>query len=150
MTVKIPVGIKRLDPDAQLPRYAHPGDAGADLFALEDTIIPPGETRAVRTGLAMEIPEGWEIQIRPRSGWALKRQEYMLPNAPGTIDAGYRAEVGVLIRNVPGTGGPLIIQKGDRIAQAVLGRAYEAVWGEVEELSETERGLGGFGSTGTR
>lgn len=150
MTVKIPVGIKRLDPNAQLPRYAHPGDAGADLYALEDTIIQPGQTKAVKTGLAMEIPEGWEVQIRPRSGWALKRQEYSLPNAPGTIDCGYRAEVGVLIRNEAGNGELLAIQQGDRIAQAVLARAYEAAWVEVEELSDTDRGQGGFGSTGTR
>lgn len=94
----------------------------------------------------MEIPEGWEIQIRPRSGWALKRPEYLLPNSPGTIDSGYRDEVKVLIRNT--TGSALLVARGDRIAQAVLSRVYEIAWIEVEELEESVRGLGGFGSTG--
>ena len=146
MTVKIPVRFRKLDPKAIIPTYAHPGDAGADLYALEDTWVAPHSTVAVRTGIAVEIPEGWEIQIRPRSGWALKRPEYLLPNSPGTIDSGYRDEVKVLIRNT--TGSALLIACGDRIAQAVLSRVYEIAWIEVEELEESVRSMGGFGSTG--
>ena len=146
MAVKIPVRFRKLVPEALVPTYAHPGDAGADLYALEDTWVGPYSTVAVRTGIAVEIPEGWEIQIRPRSGWALKRPEYLLPNSPGTIDSGYRDEVKVLIRNT--TGSALFVGRGNRIAQAVLSRVYEIVWEEAGELEESVRGLGGFGSTG--
>lgn len=146
MAVKIPVRFRKLVPEAIVPTYAHPGDAGADLYALEDTWVAPHSTVAVRTGIAVEIPEGWEIQIRPRSGWALKRPEYLLPNSPGTIDSGYRDEVKVLIRNTSVSA--LFVARGDRIAQAVLSRVYEIAWIEVEELEESVRGLGGFGSSG--
>ncbi len=146
MTVKIPVRFRKLVPEAIVPSYAHPGDAGADLYALEDTWVAPYSTVPVRTGIAVEIPEGWEIQIRPRSGWALKCLGYLLPNSPGTIDSGYRDEVKVLVRNTSVSA--LAISRGDRIAQAVLSRVYEIAWIEVEELEESVRGLGGLGSTG--
>ncbi len=146
MTVKIPVRFRKLVPEAIVPSYAHPGDAGADLYALEDTWVAPYSTVPVRTGIAVEIPEGWEIQIRPRSGWALKCLGYLLPNSPGTIDSGYRDEVKVLVRNTSVSA--LAISRGDRIAQAVLSRVYEIAWIEVEELEESVRGLGGMGSTG--
>ncbi len=146
MTVKIPVRFRKLVPEAIVPNYAHPGDAGADIYALEDTWVAPYSTVAVRTGIAVEIPEGWEIQIRPRSGWALKYLGYLLPNSPGTIDSGYRDEVKVLIRNASVSA--LHIARGDRIGQAVISRVYEIVWEEVEELQESVRGLGGLGSTG--
>lgn len=146
MTVKIPVRFRKLVPEAIVPSYAHPGDAGADLYALEDTWVAPYSTVPVRTGIAVEIPEGWEIQIRPRSGWALKCLGYLLPNSPGTIDSGYRDEVKVLVRNTSVSA--LAISSGDRIAQAVLSRVYEIAWIEVEELDESVRGLGGLGSTG--
>jgi dUTPase len=94
----------------------------------------------------VEIPEGWEIQIRPRSGWALKCLGYLLPNSPGTIDSGYRDEVKVLVRNTSVSA--LAISRGERIAQAVLSRVYEIAWIEAEELEESVRGLGGLGSTG--
>ncbi len=146
MAVKVPVRFRKLVPEAIVPSYAHPGDAGADLYALEDTLITSDSTLAVRTGIAVEIPEGWEIQIRPRSGWALKCLGYLLPNSPGTIDSGYRDEVKVLVRNTSASA--LAISRGDRIAQAVLSRVYEIAWIEVEELEESVRGLGGMGSTG--
>lgn len=146
MTVKIPVRFRKLVPEAIVPSYAHPGDAGADLYALEDTWVAPYSTVPVRTGIAVEIPEGWEIQIRPRSGWALKCLGYLLPNSPGTIDSGYRDEVKVLVRNTSVSA--FAISRGDRIAQAVLSRVYEIAWIEVEELEESVRGLGGLGSTG--
>ncbi len=146
MTVKIPVRFRKLVPEAIVPSYAHPGDAGADLYALEDTWVAPYSTVPVRTGIAVEIPEGWEIQIRPRSGWALKCLGYLLPNSPGTIDSGYRDEVKVLVRNTSVSA--LAISRGDRIAQAVLSRVYEIAWIEVEDLEESVRGLGGLGSTG--
>lgn len=146
MTVKVPVRFRKLVPEAIVPSYAHPGDAGADLYALAETWVAPYSTVAVRTGIAVEIPEGWEIQIRPRSGWALKCLGYLLPNSPGTIDSGYRDEVKVLVRNTSVSA--LHIARGDRIGQAVLSRAYEIVWEEVEELQESVRGLGGLGSTG--
>ncbi len=146
MTVKIPVRFRKLVPEAIVPSYAHPGDAGADLYALEDTWVAPYSTVPVRTGIAVEIPEGWEIQIRPRSGWSLKCMGYLLPNSPGTIDSGYRDEVKVLVRNTSVSA--LAISRGDRIAQAVLSRVYEIAWIEEEELEESVRGLGGLGSTG--
>jgi len=146
MTVKIPVRFRKLVPEAIVPSYAHPGDAGADLYALEDTWVAPYSTVPVRTGIAVEIPEGWEIQIRPRSGWALKCLGYLLPNSPGTIDSGYRDEVKVLVRNTSVSA--LAISRGDRIAQAVLSRVYEIAWIEVEDLEQSVRGLGGLGSTG--
>lgn len=140
------VKIRRLHADARLPRYAHgpAEDAGMDLHSVEATVLHPGETKLVSTGLAIEIPPGYEAQIRPRSGLALKNG-ITLPNAPATIDPGYRGEVRVILHNF-GTQ-PFAIAPGDRIAQMVVAR-YEAVEWLEAELSDSQRGEGGFGSSG--
>lgn len=183
---KVPVKIKRLHPDAVIPKYATDLSAGFDLYAVEDVIIEPGETKAVGLGLAFEIPAGYEIQIRPRSGISLKtllRQS----NSVGTIDADYRGEVKVMFDNIAEPDyrlyiddlrsevyavngevfdikgevsmevdygsllhGSYIIRKGDRICQGILSKVPQANFIEVEELSDTERGCGGLGSTGVR
>ncbi|OJT54180.1 dUTP diphosphatase [Bacillus licheniformis] len=165
------VNIKRLSPDAQIPQYAHASDACFDLVSAEEVVIEPGETALVKTGLAFEIPEGYEMQIRPRSGITLKTE---LRVQLGTVDAGYRGEVGVIVDNiaplnmeVPFDYGPLmvtgeiyrmngdlpqfsyIIRKGDRIAQAVIKPVEQAAFTEVAELGDSDRGAGGFGSSGT-
>ena len=137
--------LQKIREGATLPAYQTPGAAGFDLCAAEDVVVPPRGTAIVPTGWAIEIPEGYEVQIRPRSGVALKRP-ILIPNSPGTIDSDYRGEVGVIVRNV-GCFHERIAQ-GDRIAQAVLSQVPRAEIVEVEELSDTERGVGGFGSTG--
>lgn len=185
MADKINVKVKRLSDDAVIPQYATEGSAGFDLIAIEDVIIEPGETKLVPTGLAFEIPQGYEIQIRPRSGVSLKTALRVV-NSPATIDSDFRGEVKVIIENtsdnsdnfVDFTEGlingnylvavndnwdmkevgadffcvrpcvPYLIRKGDRIAQGVLQRVPIANFIEVDELDETERGAGGFGSTG--
>lgn len=195
---KVPVKIKRLHPDAVIPRYATEGAAGFDLVAVEDVVIKPGETALVKTGIAVQLPEGYELQIRPRSGIS-KKTKLRISNSPGTVDADYTGEVGVLIDNIAlpdytawysnedgyvvaketvdymltlgsdienirwhgpdETTVPLkfgwyrpdktyIIRKGDRVAQGVIAEAPQAIFVEVDELGETERGDGGFGSTG--
>ena len=140
------IRIKRLDPDAQLPAYAHgpAEDAGMDVRSLETVMLEPGAPRAVATGLAVEIPTGYEVQIRPRSGLALKHA-ITLPNAPATIDPGYRGELKIIMLNLGRA--PYEIRAGDRIAQMVVSR-YEAVEWEESELNESVRGVGGFGSSG--
>jgi dUTP pyrophosphatase len=137
--------VKRLTPDAALPLYAHPGDAGMDLHANESLTLCPGESGMVRTGIAIALPPGTEAQVRPRSGLALKHGVTIL-NAPGTIDAGYRGEVGVILINH----GPADyhVAKGMRIAQMVIQPVLCVDVVEAQELSETRRGEGGFGSTG--
>jgi dUTP pyrophosphatase len=165
------IRIKRIHTDAIVPSYAHIGDSGFDLVALEDVIIEPGETVKVRTGLAFEIPDGYELQIRPRSGVTSKTK---LRVALGTVDAPYRGEVSVLVDNVailrqgiytayplkidgifdePSRteeyrGGTYIIRKFDRIAQGVIAPVIRASFTEVDELTDTDRGDGAFGSTG--
>ncbi|MDX8406805.1 MAG: dUTP diphosphatase [Mariprofundaceae bacterium] len=131
----------------EFPHYATALAAGADLrAAVEDTVtIKPGQTRLIPTGLAMALPDGYEAQIRPRSGLALKHGITVL-NTPGTIDADYRGEVGVILINHSDT--PFLIQRGDRIAQMVIAPFVQAGFEEAESLSETERGSGGFGSSG--
>jgi dUTP pyrophosphatase len=138
--------VKRLTPDAVLPRAAHPGDAGLDLFADEAAELPPGESRLVRTGISVELPGGTEAQVRPRSGLALKRHVTIL-NSPGTIDEGYRGEVGVILINHGRE--PFVVEKGMKIAQLVVKPVLHVVVEEAASLSETGRGAGGFGSTGT-
>jgi dUTP pyrophosphatase len=140
------IRIKRLRPAAQLPAYAHgpAEDAGMDLRAVEDTVLEPGVPAAVPTGLAIDISSGFEAQIRPRSGLALKHA-ITLPNAPGTIDPGYRGEIKVILLNLGRE--PYRVRAGDRIAQMIISR-YEAVEWDESELSDTERGDGGFGSSG--
>ena len=180
-TMTINVKIKRLHPDAVIPKYAHEGDAGFDLVAVEDVVIEPGETKLVRTGLAFELPPGYELQVRPRSGISLRTK---LRVVLGTVDSGFRGEIGVIVDNIAQkeyycrgknqelgvlydenaigidgresvTGkshpaGTYIIRKGDRIAQAVIKPVEQAHFVEVDELDETERGAGGFGSSGVK
>ncbi|HOO59205.1 MAG TPA: dUTP diphosphatase [Candidatus Mcinerneyibacteriales bacterium] len=131
----------------ELPCYMSRHAAGMDVRAAESKEIPPGKTALVRTGLFVEVPPGYELQVRPRSGLALKHR-LLIPNAPGTIDADYRGEVGIILMN--GGDEPFFIEIGDRVAQLVLCRVYEARWEECDELNETGRGGGGFGHTGTK
>ncbi|HLH17376.1 MAG TPA: dUTP diphosphatase [Bryobacteraceae bacterium] len=140
------IRIQRLHPDAILPRYAHgpAEDAGMDLHAVEEVTLEPGVARLVPTGLAIELPPGYEAQVRPRSGLALKHAIAM-PNAPGTIDPGYRGELRVILLNLGRE--PYTIAPGDRIAQMVVAR-YEPVEWLESELAQSRRGAGGFGSSG--
>ncbi len=140
------ISIKKLRPEAVLPSYAHgpEEDAGMDLRACADAVIPAGGTVLVPTGLALEIPPGYEAQVRPRSGLALKHSITM-PNAPGTIDPGYRGELGVILHNLGKE--PFTVHAGDRIAQMIVAR-YERVEWEESELQDSTRGQGGFGSSG--
>ena len=140
------IRIKRIDERAVLPAYAHgpDEDAGMDLRSIEDVVLSPGVPVAVRTGLVIEVPTGYEAQIRPRSGLALKHA-ITLPNSPGTIDPGYRGELKVILLNLGKA--DYQIHAGDRIAQMILA-AYQAVeWAEAE-VAESARGSGGFGSSG--
>lgn len=142
------VKVKRLRADAVIPEYATPGAAGFDLTAVEDVAIAPGETKLVPTGIAVEIPWGYEMQIRPRSGFSLKTP-LRIANAPGTIDSDFRGEVKIIVTNTSENKG-FYIKKGDRIAQGVIAPVMRAVLEEADDLSETDRGDGGFGSTGVR
>jgi dUTP pyrophosphatase len=143
----IPVQVKRLPHGAglPLPAYATAGAAGMDVVSAEDVTIAPGARHAVTTGLALAIPQGYEIQVRPRSGLALKHG-ITVPNTPGTIDSDYRGELKVILINHGAE--PFAIARGDRVAQLVLAPVVQAAWDEVAELDATERGEGGFGSTG--
>ncbi len=138
--------IKKLHPNAELPAYAHGPleDAGMDLRSVENVLLEPGVSRLVPTGLSIELPPGYEAQLRPRSGLALK-QAITMPNAPATIDPGYRGEIKVILLNLGKE--PYQIHTGDRIAQMVIAR-YEAVEWEESELNDSVRGAGGFGSSG--
>lgn len=140
------IRIQRLRPDAALPEYAHgpDEDAGMDLRAVEDALLSPGVPRLVPTGLAIELPPGYEAQIRPRSSLALKHA-VTLPNSPATIDPGYRGEIRVILLNLGRE--PYQVRAGDRIAQMVVAR-YERVEWEEGELNGSRRGAGGFGSSG--
>lgn len=135
------------DGDGTLPQYAHPGDAGADLCAAisSPTTLYPGERKLITTGLRARITDGFELQIRPRSGFALSTGVTVL-NAPGTIDSGYRGIIGVILINHGDK--PVTINPGDRIAQAVVAPVIRAVFEERDTLDDTRRGDGGFGSTG--
>jgi dUTP pyrophosphatase len=147
VSLPVAVRVKRL-PHGEglpLPAYATSGAAGMDVVAAEDVVIAPGARHPVATGLALAIPHGFEIQVRPRSGLALKHG-ITVPNTPGTIDADYRGELKVLLIN-HGTE-PFAIARGDRVAQLVLAPVVQAAWDEVAALDETARGAGGFGSTG--
>lgn len=175
---KLSVNIKRLSEYAVIPQYAKANDAGFDLVATEDIIVEPGATVKVPTGLAFELPEGYELQVRPRSGVTLKTK---LRVQFGTVDTGYRAEVGVIVDNISiyadlleiptmdgeyvilsidgkyhhcsekiHEGGSYIIRKGDRIAQGVIKPVEQVAFTEVDELNATDRGAGGFGSTGIK
>ena len=128
-----------------LPSYATHGSAGMDVVAAEDLDLMPGQRHAVATGFKVAIPEGYEIQVRPRSGLALKHG-ITVPNTPGTIDSDYRGELKIILINHGAES--FAIERGDRIAQLVLAPVLRADWHEVSQLSDTERGSGGFGSTG--
>ena len=130
-----------------LPEYAHMDDSGLDICAFleEDLIIKPGERALVQTGIYVAIPDGYEFQVRSRSGLALKKGIFVL-NSPGTIDAGYRNSIGVILYNSGKD--DFTIKNGDRIAQLVLQAVPMVVWQEVESLDDTERGMGGYGSSG--
>jgi len=147
--MSIPIRVRRL-PHAEglpLPSYATAGAAGMDLIAAVQApvTIGPGERALVPTGLTIALPPGYELQIRPRSGLAL-RHGITLPNTPGTIDEDYRGEIGVILLNTGREA--FVIERGARIAQAVLAPVFRAAWREVETLDATERDVGGFGSTG--
>lgn len=143
---KLKVGFKKLNKDAIMPKFAHHGDAGMDICSIEDAELMIGRPTMVKTGLAVEIPFGYEIQVRPRSGLALKGVTVW--NSPGTIDAGYRGEIGVILMYTSTDASAFHIKKGDRIAQLVLAKIPDCEVFEVSELSESSRGCGGFGSTG--
>src|SRR6185312_17299870 len=136
----------RLEPDLPLPAYAHPGDAGADLVAAQEVELAPGERVAVRTGIAVAIPEGYVGLVHPRSGLAARLGVTVL-NAPGTVDAGYRGEILVILVNHDPVN-TVKISRGDRIAQLVVQRVERASFHVVDELGDTSRGTGGHGSTG--
>ena len=147
MPEPVPVRIKRLPhgDGLALPAYATPGSAGMDVLAAEDVTLAPGGRHAVASGFSVAIPEGYEIQVRPRSGLALKHG-ISVPNTPGTIDSDYRGELKVILINHGRD--PFVIARGDRVAQLVLAPVTRALWDEVAELDDTVRGAGGFGSTG--
>ncbi|HWH00593.1 MAG TPA: dUTP diphosphatase [Pilimelia sp.] len=146
MSDAVPVAVQRVDPDLPVPSYAHPGDAGADLYAAEDVELPPGGRALVRTGVAVALPEGCVGLVHPRSGLAARLGVTVL-NAPGTVDAGYRGEILVnLINHDPRT--PAKISRGDRIAQLVVQRVERAHFQVVDRLPDSVRGAGGHGSTG--
>jgi dUTP pyrophosphatase len=140
------VSVLRLDPDLPLPAYAHPGDAGADLVTSVDVTLAPGERALVPTGVALALPDGYVALVHPRSGLAA-RHGLSLVNTPGTIDAGYRGEVKVLLINHD-LHEPIELRRGDRVAQLVVQRFERAAFVAVDELPESSRGAGGYGSTG--
>ena len=170
------IKVKKLHNDAIIPKRAHTSDAGFDIYAIEDSIIEPGETALIKTGLAFELPDGYEMQIRPRSGITLKTK---LRVQLGTIDCGYVGEVGVIVDNINRDRnvvpdyylsvdgghvsaieyfgawnnfekGSYLIRKGDRICQAIIQRLPDVELIEVKSLGDSERGAGGFGSSGVR
>ncbi|WP_222928376.1 dUTP diphosphatase [Cellulomonas telluris] len=138
--------LRRLDPDLPPPAYAHPGDAGADLVAREDVVLPPHGRRTVPTGVAIALPEGYAAFVHPRSGLAARHGVTVL-NAPGTVDAGYRGEIAVTLLNTDPEHS-VELRRGDRIAQLVVQRVEHAAFVEVDELPDSVRGAGGFGSSG--
>jgi dUTP pyrophosphatase len=141
---KIPVKILRIHPEAYIPKYEHLGDSGADVYSIDDYVLQPFERKAFATGISLEIPLGFEVQVRPKSGLALTNGITVL-NTPGTIDSGYRGEVKVILINL-GTE-PYHIKKGQKIAQLVVAPVIFGNFIEVNNLSDSERGNQGFGST---
>lgn len=140
------IAVRRLDPSLPLPAYAHPGDAGADLVSTVDLVLAPGERALVPTGIGIALPDGYVGLVHPRSGLAAKHG-LSIVNTPGTVDAGYRGEIKVLLINHDPVE-PIVIARGDRIAQLVVQRFERARFVEVEDLPESVRGAGGYGSTG--
>jgi len=151
------IKFKKLCPDAVVPKYATPGASGFDLVAVEDVTLFPGETKLVKTGLAVDVGPGYEMQVRPRSGLSLKTA-LRVANSPGTIDSDYRGEVCVIMSNSSSTTAvgmgfepnTIYILKGDRIAQGVICPVVQADIEVVDDLDDTARGAGGFGSTGVK
>lgn len=137
--------IKKLNEEAIIPNFAHKGDAGMDLYSIEELVIPSTETRLIKTGISIQLPKNTEAQVRPRSGLALKHSITVL-NTPGTIDEGYRGEIGIILINHGKE--DFVVTKGMKIAQMVIKPIYDINIEEVEELDDTDRGQGGFGSTG--
>jgi len=131
--------------DAKLPHYSHNGDSGMDLYSVEDIIIHPMERKLIRTGIRIEIPSGYEAQIRPKSGLAINHGITHL-NTPGTIDSNYRGEIKIILINLGSE--PYKVEKGRKIGQMVFSKVETAVLEETKELNQTSRGDGGFGSTG--
>ena len=146
MSEPVEILIQRLDPDLPLPAYAHPGDAGADLTSAVDIELAPGQRALVPTGIAVALPDGYAAFVHPRSGLAV-RAGVGVVNAPGTVDAGYRGEIKVLLINHDTTE-PVRLRRGDRIAQLVIQRVEKARFLEVKLLPGSARGEGGYGSTG--
>ncbi len=138
--------LQQLDPGLDMPRYARPGDAGADLCAAEAFVLAPGERRLVRTGVAVALPDGYAGFVHPRSGLAA-RHGISIVNAPGTIDAGYRGEINVCLVNTDSSTA-VSVDRGDRIAQLIIQRVIRAEFACVQELPRSERGADGYGSTG--
>ncbi|CEI72192.1 MULTISPECIES: dUTP diphosphatase [Romboutsia] len=137
--------IKKLHDDAIIPNFAHKGDAGMDLYSIEEVVIPASESRLIKTGISIALPKNTEAQVRPRSGLALKHSVTVL-NTPGTIDEGYRGEIGVILINHGKE--DFTVNKNMKIAQMVVKPIYDINILEVNDLDDTERGNGGFGSTG--
>lgn len=146
MQDNVEILVRRLDPEVPLPAYAHPGDAGADLTTTVDVHLAPGERAVVPTGIAIALPDGYVALVHPRSGLAA-RCGVSIVNAPGTVDAGYRGEVKVVLVNLD-PAEPVTLRRGDRIAQLVVQRFERAGFVEVDRLPESARGEGGYGSTG--
>jgi dUTP pyrophosphatase len=138
--------ITRLDPEVPMPSYAHPGDAGADLTTTVDVRLEPGERALVPTGIGIALPEGYVALVHPRSGLAA-RFGVSIVNAPGTVDAGYRGEIKVMLINLDPRD-PVVLGRGDRIAQLVVQQVERARFVEVDRLPGSARGEGGYGSTG--
>lgn len=140
------IAVVRLDRELPLPAYAHPGDAGADLLTTVDVSLAPGERALVPTGISLALPVGFVALVHPRSGLAA-RHGLSIVNTPGTVDAGYRGEIKVMLINHDRTE-PIELRRGDRIAQLVIQRCEQARFVEVEQLPDSSRGAGGYGSTG--
>jgi len=143
------IRIKKLHEDAVIPKYAHKGDSGFDFYAIEDLDLAAGQTRLVRTGLAISVGDGYELQVRPRSGLSLKTP-LRVANSPGTVDSSFSGEICVIMSLVPNSAGTIgyKIRKGDRIAQGVVCPVVQADIEVVDYLDETDRGQNGFGSSG--
>jgi dUTP pyrophosphatase len=146
MSQPVDIVVRRLDPEVPLPGYAHPGDAGADLVTTTDLRLEPGERAVVPTGIAIALPDGYAAFVHPRSGLAAKHGVTIV-NAPGTVDAGYRGEIKVTLLNTDQVRA-VTFKRGDRIAQLVVQRVEYVSFREADQLPDSSRGAGGFGSTG--
>ena len=142
---KINIYIEKISPKARLPTYAHEDDSGADVCSLINYTLQPHEIKAIPTGLKIELPKGFDLQVRPRSGLAL-HHGLILPNSPGTIDSGYRGELKIILMNLGNK--PYSIKEGERIGQLVLSPQYIAHFTVVKQVQQSARGINGFGSTG--